>query len=182
MEKLAGVVASFDHAMILNKDTRYFGWVRAELVALTASHAKLGQVEVAIGGYDDDPRSLYEVPEVRRWVKLVNKEWPDAMFWLTPGSLWIWLLCLNPGMFERRPDGSMQVMLDPGVIAPQFAQALAAGEEVLERCGVDVATRERIMDEAKASLLDTFKRRKPGVDYIVLHPETGEVVYYRREQ
>ena len=182
MEQLAGVVASFDHAMILHQDTSYFGWVRTELVDLTARDGRLSRVEVALGGYDADPRSLYEIPEARRWIRQVQKAWPDAMFWLTPGSLWLWLLCLNPQMFERRPDGLVQVTLDPAIITGQFAQALAAGEQVLEARGVGALALQRIVDAARGTLQDMFERRKPGVDYTLLHPDTGDVVIYRRQQ
>jgi hypothetical protein len=41
MEKLFGVIANFDHAMILHKDVHYFGHfgdVRSELIDLTIKH------------------------------------------------------------------------------------------------------------------------------------------------
>jgi hypothetical protein len=34
--------------------------------------SKRNTVEVVIGGYDDDPRELWEIPEVRRWFKVAD--------------------------------------------------------------------------------------------------------------
>jgi hypothetical protein len=181
MEKLFGVIAEFDHAMILHKDTHYFGYVRAELINLTVKHRQLIHLEIAIGGYNDDSRALYEVPEVRRWVKLVHKAWPDSLLWLTPASLWIWVLCLNPGMCSRLPDGRMQIAMDTDVIVRQFAESLVAGEDVLSKGRMTEDQLERVRDQAQRNLMHMLERKKPGEDYTFVHPDTGKVVYYKRE-
>jgi hypothetical protein len=179
MEKLLGVIANFDHAMIIHKNVYYFGFVRSELIDLTVKHGQLNHIEIAIGGYNDDSRSLYEVPEVRRWIKMVHTRWPDSLFWLTPGSLWVWVLCLNPSMHERLPDGRMQVALDPKIIAPQFAASLAVGERVLRKGGMVKDQVDIAIDQAERNLMQMFERKKLGDDYTVAHPESGEVLYYK---
>jgi hypothetical protein len=181
MEKLFGVFANFDNAMILHKDVHYFGWVRSELIALTIKHGQLNHLEIAIGGYNDDNRSLYEVPEVRRWVKLVHREWPDSMFWLTPGSLWIWVLCLNPSLCERLPDGRIQIAMDTEIIVPQVAASFVAAEEVLSKGGMAEDQMHRVSKQAQRTLAQMFERKKPGEDYTLSHPDTGDVLYYKRE-
>src|SRR5262245_42939111 len=81
MDRLFGVIAEFDKAMIVHKDVRYFGSIRDELIDLTVKYRQLNHLEILIDGYDNDLRALYEVPEVRRWVKILHTTWPDFLFW-----------------------------------------------------------------------------------------------------
>jgi hypothetical protein len=182
METLAGVFATFDHAMILHQDPHYFGWVLTELLNLTVKHKKLHRLEFFIGGYNDDKRSLYEVPEVRRWIRLLQEGWPDSMMWLTPGSLWVWILSLNPKMCTRLPDGQMQIVLDPEIVIPQFAESLVAGEDALKRRGMSKGELKKILKDAQSTLDGLFQRKKAGTDYLVIHPETGEPRFYERPE
>ena len=57
--------------------------VAARVIELTVEYRELNHLELTVAGYDDDPRSLYEVPEVNRWMRLACKRWPDALFWMT---------------------------------------------------------------------------------------------------
>jgi hypothetical protein len=77
VQELSGFIAEFDRAMVFNKDVRYFGPLRDDLIALTVEFGILNHLEVLIDGFNDDDRSLYEVPEVRQWVKLLESQWPD---------------------------------------------------------------------------------------------------------
>jgi hypothetical protein len=182
MEKLFGVISTFDNAMIRNKDTHYFGYVRADLIELTLKHGYLNHLEIAIGGYNDDSRALYEVPEVRRWVKQAHTVWPDSMMWMTPGSLWIWILCLNPGMHSQLPDGRNQIKMDMEIIIPQFAESLLAGEDVLSNAGMLEEQVKGVKVQAQQNFSHMLERKKPGEDYLLLNPEGGPTVWYKREQ
>ncbi len=82
MDTLAGLIADFDHAIIVHKDITYFGRVRKEISELTIEYGKLVHVEILVGGYNDDETALYEVPEVKRWIKLIHTRWPDTLMWL----------------------------------------------------------------------------------------------------
>lgn len=99
METVKGLIADFDNAMVVNNDVSFFGPVRRELIDLTMEIGELIRVEVLIGGYNDDPRSWYEVPEVRRWVKKLLGRWPDTLLWLTPASLWYFVLSADSKLF-----------------------------------------------------------------------------------
>ena len=39
-----------------------------------------GKVEISFHGYDDDPRELYEIDEVRAYVALLDQALPDLFF------------------------------------------------------------------------------------------------------
>jgi len=47
MDTLFGVVANFDHVMILHKDIHYFGYARADLIELAVKHGQLTHLEIA---------------------------------------------------------------------------------------------------------------------------------------
>ena len=180
METLSGFIADFDKAMVIHKDVSYFGPVRDDLINLTVEYGQLNHVEILIGGYNDDDRSLYEVPEVRRWIKLIHTRWPDLLFWLTPGSLWLCVLCLNPDMHKRLPDGRLQIALDTERLLGQFAASHLAGEEVLERAGMAEDRIDRASGQAKQNVLQMFDQKKLG-DYTVVYPKDGKVLIYRSE-
>ncbi|MEW6305064.1 MAG: hypothetical protein AB1705_16430 [Verrucomicrobiota bacterium] len=40
----------------------------------------MGRLEFAIGGYDDDPREVYEIPEVRRFYAALHRAWPYSLY------------------------------------------------------------------------------------------------------
>ena len=51
-------------------------------------------LSVSVNGYDDDPRELYEIPEVRRYLQGLDQEWPFWFFFLTPPSIQQVGMCL----------------------------------------------------------------------------------------
>lgn len=53
-----------------------------------------GNLSVSVSGYDDDPRELYEIPEVRRYLQGLDQEWPFWFFFLTPPSIQQVGMCL----------------------------------------------------------------------------------------
>jgi len=44
--------------------------------------ANKGRLSLVISGYDTDPRELYEIPEVCRYMRLLDAEWPFWLFFL----------------------------------------------------------------------------------------------------
>jgi hypothetical protein len=181
MQELSGFIAEFDRAMVLRKEVGHFGSMREELIALTVETGGLNHLEVFIGGFDDDNRSLYQIPEVRRWVQLLERKWPDLLMWLTPGSLWWCLLCLNPGMHSRTPDGKTRIALDTDKLTEQFTSSVAQGAVMLERSGLKNGQSQAIMLQALSNLMQTFERKKLGDDYVVIHPKSGTVLTCRLE-
>jgi hypothetical protein len=178
MDKLSGVITEFSKPMVLHNDVSYFGQIHDELVQLTITHGKLNHAEILIEGYNDDHRSLYEVPEVRRWVKNLHNTWPDSLLWLTPGSLWFFVLSLNPQMHQRLPDGRLQIELDPDWIVRTVAESQFEGKETLTGAGMAEDVAEKVMDQAENNLMQMFEQKKLG-DYVVLHPKDGKIVTFK---
>jgi hypothetical protein len=180
MDTLPGVIAEFSRGMVVHKDVRYFGSIRDELIELTIAHGQLNHVEVLVDGYNDDNRSLYEVPEVRRWVKLVSERWDDALFWLTPGSLWLFVLSLHPEMQSKLPDGRRQIALDTDAIIQDVVTGYAAAEDALAKAGMAEDLVAECTAQAQQNLMEMFQRKKLG-DYVVVHPNSGEVITYKSD-
>ena len=180
METLSGLLAMFDREMVFHKDLSYLGRVRTELIDLTLEYRKLNHLELTVGGYDDDPRALYDVPEVNRWMRLAAKRWPDLLFWLTPGALWPVVLCLNPKMHEHLPDHQVKVAMDLEEVARQAVESHAAALEMLRERGLPKRAEKRLIEQAQQNILRMAQRQKFG-DYTVIHPKTGGILKYQRE-
>lgn len=155
--------------------------VHDELVDLTVEYDALTHLELSITGYNDDPRSLYEVPEVRRWMTLVSARWPDLYYWLTPGTLWVYALALNPDTFQRLPDGQLRIALDPERMLQSMLPGYVAAEGILAARGMPQDRIDVITRRAQQNFLAMLERKKFG-DYMVVHPKSGTVTTYRREQ
>ena len=77
-----------------------------------------GGVSLVIGGYDDDPREIFEIPEVCRYLHEIDREWPFWFFFLNPsdGSLKLAGMCLasavsvSPGKAYILPDNLYRFM------------------------------------------------------------------------
>ena len=63
-----------------------------------AAHCQ-GKIEVSFHGYDEDPRELYEIPEVRRFAPLLSVALPELFFFAYTGKhahgLMIIAMCLT---------------------------------------------------------------------------------------
>ena len=61
------------------------------------------RVDICVGGYDDDPRELYEIPEVRDFMHKLDAEFPYWLYFLSKGGsgLLVVLLCFcSPHLAE----------------------------------------------------------------------------------
>lgn len=179
MNRVPGFLAEFEKAAVLHNDVIDVSGVRDDLVALTVEFKTLCQLEIVVTGYNDDPRALYDVPEVRRWIGAIMKRWPDMLFWLTPGSLWIFLLSLNPEMVEVLPGHSHKIAFDTDSIAQQIATSHVAAESILKSNGLDGEQIAAISKTARENLFAMYERKRFG-DYNVIHPTHNKPITYRR--
>jgi hypothetical protein len=62
-------------------------------------------IDLAVHGYDDDPRGLSEIPEVRRYIQGLDADFPYWLYFLSKrrSSLMAILSCMVP--VSRTPDG-----------------------------------------------------------------------------
>jgi hypothetical protein len=176
---LSGFLAEFDKAMVVHNDVAYLGEARREALTLTLDRDELNVAEIFISGYDDDPRSLYEVPEVRRWFKTAHDRWPDITFWLAPDSLRTAALSLNPSMWSRVSDGRLRIEFDTEVILDQFVADATKAFVVVVDAGMSEASAMRAAENARENVQRMFDQLRYG-DYAVVHPEDGAIRKYRK--
>ncbi len=101
-----------------------------------------------VDGYDDDPRALFEIPEVRRFVAALDERFP-YWFYFVPkerDNLLLILLCLIP--CQRKQDGRVACDFDA---AGRFAERhFGAMNWLFERYGLDEALNDSMSDEINA--------------------------------
>lgn len=77
-----------------------------------------GRLSLAISGYDTDPRELFEIPEVCRYIRSVDEHWPFWLFFLNQvdDSIKLVASCMAsslevvPGAVHIDPAGLQQFM------------------------------------------------------------------------
>jgi hypothetical protein len=55
-----------------------------------------------VGGYDDDSRPLYAIPEFRHLAGLLLSQWSEWAYWLNPSApfMRVWLLAITDGTLD----------------------------------------------------------------------------------
>lgn len=68
-----------------------------------------GKIEFVVHGYDEDPRELYEIPEVVAFLSSIDRQWPYWMLFQFPHGHWLQVLaaCLSEAV--RVPDGNFEL-------------------------------------------------------------------------
>ena len=118
---------------------------------LDAFHAtgRLTPLWLGVWGYDEDPRALFEIPEVRDWCAELYQEiqglfaflHPDTISWLFPCLAEVEILAVH----EKRPEGPLK--------------------ELLDRISSD--QKEELRQKHPGSFLQTSIRFLPGTDEII---------------
>lgn len=92
-----------------------------------------GRLSLVISGYDADPRELFEIPEVRRYLRSIDEHWPFWLFFLNQvdESIKVVAACLAstvevaPGLAHIDPAGLQRFM----------ERAFSAVNFIFETCG-----------------------------------------------
>ena len=108
-----------------------------------------GTVTLVFDGYDDDPRELEAIPEVRKWFARLYEAWPYWSFFasrvdqtvplvltlLMPGET----VAGEPGMvgWEYDPDELRPLLLELFMHQNELVERLEIGEDVNERASGD---------------------------------------------
>jgi len=101
-------------------------------------------LEIGISGYGEDPRELFEIPEVCDWAKRVFQLVPSLYYFLTADSWYRFVgwLCgpiskreISSRSFQSRFDEQLMSFITKGIMH---------GEDVLLRRGADTLLIEKI--------------------------------------
>jgi hypothetical protein len=92
-----------------------------------------GQVALVVAGYDDDPRELIDIPEVRAFLTRFNAQWPYWAFYFNQvdDSIKILLSCLC----ARRYLGRGQVEIEPEKLRRFLLKGFAAMNSIFDKHG-----------------------------------------------
>lgn len=110
-----------------------------------------GSLMFFFSGWDDDPREISDIPEIRRWFVRLTEMFP---YWLhfaekTGDTLMHVLMLLCQGATERSSAMGMVGwrFADLNEVKDRVLWLLAAQEELYEKLGVPAETSERISEE-----------------------------------
>lgn len=101
-----------------------------------------GRLSLVISGYDADPRELFEIPEVRRYLRSIDEHWPFWLFFLNQvdESIKVVAACLAstvevaPGLAHIDPAGLQRFM----------ERAFSAVNFIFETCGFPESENEAL--------------------------------------
>lgn len=104
-----------------------------------------GRIDLCFAGYDDDPRELWEIPEVRAWFRLADPLIRDWFFFLVPrgpfGPLKAYVSCMCDVEWLTDPDPNVpdaNVVIDSGQMAKLFEANFLRLNELLDQLGMTI--------------------------------------------
>lgn len=110
-----------------------------------------------VGGYDEDPRPLHEIPEVRAYFKRLTKDWPHWLWFLSRGNggiaLLMSLLCRVRSV--RGPRGEFGTSFeDLDELGRVMCDLFDRGNALFDSYGI---TENEAAESADSAVRDIFK-------------------------
>lgn len=132
-------------AYVLDKQIIQSGFTNSVLSALkvmaltpeiTRQHANV--VHLTFEGYDEDPREVYEIPEIRSFVYKLHEQFPYWFHFLNKvdTSLLIVFFCLMDVTVDRKETGSVQIRLPDGGLSMVINDLFVAMNSLYDRHGL----------------------------------------------
>lgn len=101
------VILSIPRADVENKD---FGWLNRHISHWESNPFRVrGKVMLTFDGYNDDPREIYQIQEIRDFVILLFTEHPNLLYFIHPKFINVILFCMLsfkaiPNNNPNKPD------------------------------------------------------------------------------
>lgn len=97
-----------------------------------------GAVTLVFNGYDDDPRELESIPEVREWFAKLFKAWPYWSFFASriDQTVPLVLTLLMPGETVAGEPGMVGWEFDGDKLKPLLFEMFGYQNELIERLGI----------------------------------------------
>jgi hypothetical protein len=112
-----------------------------------------GSVDIVVDGYDNDPRELWEIPEVRSWFQVLDKRWPYWFYFScteTAGLCTVMLCCVK----TEKVDAT-HLRVSPLDAAVFFAEHFVPMNDIFEKTGQSIEENRRRTE----MISDYFSRR-----------------------
>jgi hypothetical protein len=104
-----------------------------------------------IEGYDDDPREIYAIPEVRAFYKQLWQRWPYWLYFcnLDTENLMMMVMCCLDSLDAIKVQGQpqVQVQINPLEVVQFISGGFVPMNEMCERAGM---SEHQIFDRTKA--------------------------------
>lgn len=123
-------------------DLHYVGAFTRAMRRLIASREVVlhsnNKVDFCIEGYDEDPRELYEIPEVRRWVQDATSELNELAYLLILDDHAQGILVIAGCLGEaRKLDDQRSVITNPRAVLDFMLQQFRGLNKLTERFGIE---------------------------------------------
>ena len=105
-----------------------------------------GAVTLVFHGYDDDPRELEAIPEVRAWFAQLNEAWPYWSFFVNrvDQTVPLVLTLLLPGESVAGEPGMAGWRFDVDKLGPLLLKMFCHQNELIERLDIGEDVNERV--------------------------------------
>ena len=105
-----------------------------------------GAVTLVFNGYDDDPRELESIPEVREWFAKLFEAWPYWSFFASriDQTVPLVLTLLMPGETVAGEPGMVGWEFDPDELKPLLFKMFGYQNELIERLEIGEDVNERV--------------------------------------
>lgn len=152
MDDIVGIIVEFTKEEVLSCNPAYFLERYGPEVLPEGSElaAMMGRVHFGVQGWDDDPREVYSIPEVRTFYQQFYRVWPDWFFFCSLESpcLTMMTLCLMPELHDsKRLDQTYSgVIYDPLDLMNFISANWVIFNTMMERAGMsemDIYNRTR---------------------------------------
>ena len=111
----------------------------------------MNHLTLFIEGYDDDPREVYAIPEVRKFYQRLWQRWPYWLYFcnLDTENLMMMVMCCLDSLDALKVQGrdQVQVSLEPLEILQFISGGFVPMNKMCERAGM---SERQIFDRTKA--------------------------------
>ena len=119
------------------------------------------RLAIAIGGYDNDPRPLCDIPEVTAWYRDLHITYPYMPMFLSPGSIQVYFGVLQPIALSILPEQFANNKDLVGLLLHVFAARNRYFAEVL---GSDYDRLQYVFKHADALVTAAVVKLAEGID------------------
>jgi hypothetical protein len=104
------------------------------------------KIEISVDGYDDDPRELYEIPEVLEFLRRLDDAWPYWILFQHPKFRWLKMLavCLSDG--KKNNQGLTE--FDAELLSNNISRWFCALNELSHKFAISVEVNRAASEKA----------------------------------
>jgi len=112
------------------------------------------KVEFSVHGYDDDPRELYEIPEVLEFLRQLDEVWPYWMLFQHPNHSWLQILCICLSNGKKNNQGFLE--FDSDLLSKNMNRWFLALNELSHKFAISLEINKAVSEKAMRILTKGF--------------------------